>query len=122
MGRELWQLEEQFWLGGVDFYQRTLAPDALMVLPQPVGVLDRTATVSSIRSGARWQNINMHEKHHVQASADTAVLTYLAQADRGNAETSYAAQCSSTYVRVNGRWLLVLHHQTPAGQPANTPA
>lgn len=111
---ELWQLEEQFWLGGPDFYERTLAPDALMVLPQPAGVLDRVATVTSIRSGSRWQNVNLKEQRHVQASRDTAVLSYTAQADRGSPETSYVAQCSSTYVRDSGRWLLVVHHQTPA--------
>ena len=114
---ELWQLEEQFWLGGPDFYEHTLAREALMVLPQPVGVLDRAATVASIHSGSRWRNVNLTERRHVQASRSTVVLSYTVRADRGSPETSYAAQCSSTYVVESGRWVLVLHHQTPASQP-----
>ena len=113
---ELWQLEEQFWLGGADFYERTLAPGALMVLPQPAGILDRASTVDSIRSGARWQNVVFKEQRHLLPDPGTAVLAYTVQADRGTTDSAYLAQCSSTYIRHDARWLLVLHHQTAADQ------
>lgn len=113
VAKTLWQLEEQFWLGAVDFYAKTLAPDALMVLPQPVGVLGRDATIESIRAGNRWQNVAFTQQSSVSAGEATVVLIYVAHADRGAPNTSYVAQCSSTYAREQGRWLLAAHHQSP---------
>lgn len=111
--QELWQLEKQFWLGNAEFYETMLAPQALMIFPPPVGVLDRATTISSIRSAARWQNIAFSKQHFVAATQDTAVLAYVARADRGGADSGYCAQCSSVYIRCNSGWCLVLHQQTP---------
>lgn len=109
----LWQLEERFWLGSAEFYEATLAPDALMVLPPPAGVLDRAATIASIRDGGRWRDVSLRQRHVATSGATTAVLAYVARADRGSPESAYAAQCSSTYVREAGQWRLLLHQQTP---------
>lgn len=111
----LWQLEEQFWLGSPDFYEATLASDALMVLPPPVGVLERDATIASIRSGARWRNVTF-EQQCMALVGEAAVLVYTAHADRGASNTAYVAQCSSTYVRAQGQWQLLAHHQSSVGQ------
>ncbi len=114
--QDLWELETRFWLSGAEFYERTLAPQVLMVFPPPAGVLDRAATVDSIRSAVRWQNVSFNEQHLVSATQDTVVLAYIAQADRGGADSRYAAQCSSVYVRDSNGWSLVLHQQTPMGK------
>jgi hypothetical protein len=116
---DLWHLEEKFWLGDAEFYERTLASCALMVLPEPAGVLDRAATVQSIRSGPRWQNISFTHQRHAEPNSSTTILAYTVLADRGSADSAYAAQCSSTYVQINGDWQLALHHQTPVGQQVN---
>ena len=113
--KDLWQLEEQFWLGDAEFYKHMLAEGALMVLPQPVGILDRAATINSISAGARWQTVTFSQQRCVFQGSGIAVLVYCAQADRGEADSEYAAQCSSTYVGVKYGWQLVLHHQTPLG-------
>lgn len=109
----LWTLEEQFWLGSAEFYEATLAAGALMVLPQPAGVLDRGATLASLRAGSRWRNLTMEQRHLAVAGTSTAVLAYVARADRGAPGSAYAAQCSSTYVHDGERWRLALHQQTP---------
>jgi hypothetical protein len=114
--KALWQLEEQFWLGSSDFYSTALAPDALMVLPQPAGILDRAATIQSIGSGNRWHKVSFQKKRLVSAGPAAAVLVYLAHADRGAPDSAYVAQCTSTYVREHEQWLLVVHHQAPASQ------
>ncbi|MFQ1627089.1 nuclear transport factor 2 family protein [Lysobacter zhanggongensis] len=114
--QELWRLEEQFWVGDAAFYERTLAPESFMVLPAPAGVLEPAATIESIRSASRWQNVSFIQKHYAASTADIVVLAYVVQADRGSGNSAYAAQCSSTYVRIGGNWRLALHHQTPAGQ------
>jgi hypothetical protein len=114
---ELWRLEERFWLGSAGFYEEALAAQALMVLPSPAGVLDRAATIEAIRSAPRWRKVAFRQRFHAQPGEGTAVLAYVAEADRGETGSSYVAQCSSTYVRDGGRWLLALHQQA-AGDPS----
>lgn len=113
--QDFWQLEKQFWTGGVDFYDEHLANGALMVLPKPAGVLDRQATLESIRSADRWMNVSISNKNFVTPHQSTAILAYSVQADRGGSDTAYAALCSSTYVLASGEWRLALHQQTPSG-------
>lgn len=115
--KALWQLEQRFWLDSADFYAAALAPDALMVLPQPAGILDRDATIAAIGSGQRWREVAFTQKHLVPAGAATAVLVYLARAARDAPGSPYVAQCSSTYVRDRERWRLVVHHQAPVDRP-----
>ena len=38
---DLWAIEREFWLGGADVYESPVAPDALFVLPGPIGTLTR---------------------------------------------------------------------------------
>lgn len=116
MNREndLWELEKYFWLLGAEFYERTLAPAALMVLPQPVGILDRPSVIRSIDSGARWQTVSLSQQHCAFPTTDMAILAYIAQAERSEPGAGYVAQCSSVYSRNNRmNWQLVLHQQTP---------
>ena len=111
--QDLWHLEEQFWTGDSDFYEQHLATDALMVFPKPAGVMDRPATLESIQSGGRWNKVEITDKRLIKPAQDTAILVYSVNADRGNSDTAYAAQCSSTYVSTSGGWQLAVHQQTP---------
>ena len=112
---ELWRLEKQFWTGDAGFYGQHLAGEVLMVFPQPLGVLDRQATVESIESADRWRNVAFANEQCVTPAEGTAILAYTVEADRGRPGTEYAAQCSSTYVSTSAGWQLALHHQTPLG-------
>lgn len=110
--QELLNLERDFWLGGAEVYERSLAIESVMVFPHPVGVLDRNATIDAIANAARWKSVSIKASRFVTPSADVAVLVYEAEADRGEG-VPYRAQCSSTYVKVGGMWKLALHQQTP---------
>ena len=111
--QELWELEEEFWRGDADFYERTLAQNALMVFPAPIGIMDRAAAVDSIRSVPRWQSVSFGDKHLLSAGQGAVVLAYSVQADRGGDDSSYAARCSSVYTHGDDGWRLVLHQQAP---------
>lgn len=113
----IWALEEQCWLGDSGFYAKVLADDALMVLPAPAGMLDRTATIASIRSAPRWQRVAFEDQRTLHPTPDMAVLAYIAEARRDDGDGPYRARCSSTYAHTRGRWHLVLHHQTPEPNP-----
>jgi hypothetical protein len=85
----------------------------LTVFPQPVGVLDRQATVESIESADRWKNVAFANEHCITPAEGTAILACTVEADRGDRGTDYSAQCSSTYVPTSDGWRLAMHQQTP---------
>lgn len=113
---ELWRLEERFWLGDAAFYRGALGSGALMVLPPPTGVLGRAETIAAIEAAPRWRSVSFADRHLAFASETCALLVYRATADRGSEDVPYVAQCSSSYVRGEGGWRLVLHHQTPLAE------
>jgi hypothetical protein len=113
--QELLQLERAFWLAGAPFYDEHLASEVLMVFPPPVGVLDRIRTLETILEAPRWKDVAFSAVHIIAPAPDVAILAYEATAHRGNGESEYRAQCSSTYVRVEGKWRLGVHQQGVAG-------
>ena len=73
--------------------------------------LDRAATVRAIAGERPWQSYRLDDVR-VAHVGDTAVITYRATARRED-EAEYRARMSSVYARVDQRWRLVLHQQSP---------
>lgn len=111
----LWDLEEKFWSGDATFHATHVAGEAYMVLPAPVGILDRDTTLESLTGSDRWHKIGMAERHLVELSDDAAALVYSVTAKREEEGRPYHALCSSAYVRNGGQWHLAVHQQTPMG-------
>lgn len=111
--QDFWQMEEQFWTRGADFYEENLAEDAFMVFPEPAGVLDRQATLQSIQSAGRWKKVSFTNRRFAVPADSAAILVYSVKADRGDSDSGYSALCSSTYVLTSRGWQLALHQQTP---------
>ena len=108
---KLWDMEKSFWLDGPDFYERSLAADARMVFPTPVGILAGEQIIESLTQAPRWDSVVFHDR--TQACIEsTSVLAYKATGQRSGQEP-YVALCASTYVKVDGRWVLIAHQQTP---------
>ena len=113
MRENLIALEEQFWKGNADFYRQRLTADALMVFPDPVGVLGKEETVASISQAPRWRDVEFTEVRAVMLATDAALLVYRATARRVEHAT-YVTRASSAYVRQEGVWTLAFNQQTPA--------
>lgn len=109
----LWRAEESFWLDGPAFYERWMMADALMVFPEPVGIVEGNDILAGLRHGPRWGSVDIRERSHTRAG-DTVVLAYRAIGTREGSEP-YIALCSSTYIRDADNWKLLSHQQTPAG-------
>ena len=109
---ELFDLERHFWTEGADYYRSTLAPAAIMVFPEPAGVLMRDEIASSVQDGARWTEVALEEHRVLELSDDAAVVTYKATARRPDGPP-YVARASSAYVRDGNAWKLAFHQQTP---------
>lgn len=108
-------LERGFWEADADFYDRNLASDAVMVLPDPAGVMDRDAVVRAIGASARWVEVRMDDVRMIRLGDDAAALTYRAAARRAAGDALYTALVSSAYVRHGDAWKLALHQQSPTG-------
>src|SRR5918995_2888727 len=102
---DLIALEEQFWKGDADFYRQRLTAEALMVFPDPVGVLGKEETVASISQAPRWRDVEFTEVKAVMLATDAALLVYRATARRAE-DATYVTRASSVYVRQDGAWTL----------------
>jgi hypothetical protein len=111
----LFSLEEKFWTEGRKFYQENLTDSAIMVFPEPAGILVEDEIVSSVGEQGRWKDINLEEHRVLELSDGSAVVTYKATARRARDGKTYVARASSAYVRGRYAWKLAFHQQTPIG-------
>jgi hypothetical protein len=109
----LFNLEEKFWTEGADYYQRNLASAAIMVFPDPAGVMVKDALASSLARGQRWSQVALEEHRLLELNDAVALVTYKATAKRPDGGGAYVARASSAYVRDGSGWKLAFHQQTP---------
>lgn len=108
---DIWTLEKRFWLDGEPAYREHMAESAVMLFPEPVGVLVGEAILSSLADAPRWSSIDLHERELIRVGDAMLVVAYRAEAKR-NAQ-NYRAICSSSYAVIDGDWKIVHHQQTP---------
>lgn len=109
----LFSLEQKFWTEGADYYGRNLAFAALVVLPDPAGVLVKDEIATTVGTKGRWSQVALEEHRLLELTDGAAVVTYKATAKRADGGKPYVARASSAYVRDGGAWKLAFHQQTP---------
>lgn len=112
---EVEALERRGWealsgLDGAAFYDEWMAEDGLMVFPDMV--LDKGQALAAIADADPWSSHQLSDVRVIEASPEVAIVVYRATASQAGA-AEYRALMSSTYVRRDQRWLLILHQQTP---------
>jgi hypothetical protein len=108
--REGWEALSTSGDAAAAFYERTLAPDVLMLLPGGMVIDDRAQVVDSMR-GEPWSSFELADERVHRLTDTSAVVAYRAVAVRG--DQTYTALFNSTYVKHDGSWRLALHQQTP---------
>ena len=111
--QHLLDLEVGFWKGDEAFYDAHLTEDALMVFPEPMGMMDRGEILESIAAGRRWAHVVVEAPCLLHLSEGAVVLVYTAEGMREGAETPYRTPASSVYVRRGHAWQLAFHQQSP---------
>ena len=109
---EAWELEQRFWMGGLEFYERHLDPDCLMAFPT-IGVMRAAEIFASLKGAARWMSVDMTERAMTRPSEAILVLAYRATGHR-KGSPPYSAVCTSTYRAVGSVWKLIQHQQSLA--------
>ena len=106
-------LERQLWNADEAFYRETLSDNAVMVFPEPTGILERSAVLESLGGADRWRRIDFDDERLIEVDDDTVQQVYRAVAERSEDGSEYTAPITSTYIEANGSWRLVSHQQTP---------
>ncbi len=109
----LFDLEEKFWTEGPSFYESRLAYTALMVFPEPAGVLLKDEIAPSLAEKSRWAQVELEEHRLLELGEQAALITYKATAARADGGEPYRTRASSVYVRDGAAWKLAFHQQTP---------
>lgn len=108
----LWNMEEHFWTSGADSARGTTAPNAIMIVPYPPGILQGDQIWSHPRQRTGWRSVVMTERR-VTRCRNIAILTYRVSAEKPDMPI-YEALCASSYLRDDNDWLRVSHTQAPA--------
>ncbi len=109
---DLWSLEERFWTEGAESARHMTAKDAVFVFPYPAGILQGGSLWQESVVAQRWRSVLMTERYFKREN-DVAVLAYRVSAEREDTPI-YEALCTSSYLKDDGKWLRIVHQQTPA--------
>jgi len=109
--KDLYAIEETFWTGGPEAYQRHSDKRCLVVFAEMAGVMTNVDIAKSAEKG-RWQDVSMTPKGIAKLSDRSAVISYECKANRKDGD-AYRALVSSGYVKRSNGWKLAFHQQTP---------
>ena len=107
------ELERRLWNADEAFYRERPAADAVLVFPDPTGILDREGVLASLDGPDRWARVEFEDERRIDVADGVVQLIYRAVATRSGEGGSYTAYVTTTYVEEDGTWRLVSHHQTP---------
>jgi hypothetical protein len=108
---DLLGIENEFWMGGPEAYQRHADEKCLVAFAQSAGVMLRNDIAKSAEKG-RWKDVSFEPKGIAQLSDTSAVVTYECNAKKKDGQP-YRALVSSGYVKRSDGWKLAFHQQTP---------
>lgn len=108
---DLWAIEEKFWTEGADSARTMTAKGAVVIFPYPVGILQGDNIWREGAVAQRWRSVVFSERYFNQEKG-VAILAYHVSAERDGTPI-YEALCTSSYVNDDGKWLRIVHQQTP---------
>jgi hypothetical protein len=109
---DLLALERGFWTGDAEFYRQHLDAVCVTAFTEMAGAFKKDEIAGMIKDSDRWRGLDIDVKAFLEPVPGLALLTYQVRATRKGGEP-YAAVVSSGYVKRDGAWKMVLHHQTP---------
>ncbi len=119
MMTDLWDLERRLWIDGQEAFTDYMDLRALMIFPEPIGMLYDGDILAKLRMAPRWSEVSMTDR--VERQRDRLVfLNYRATADR-DGHGPYNAMCTSVWQRVQCGHRIVAHQQTPSDMVVDYP-
>ncbi len=98
--------------GDLDFFERNLTDDALMIFPG--GVYTKQQCVESMAGHAPYVKYDIENPRVVHLGVNTAVITHRATVYNTAQPEPVTVMVSSVLAKADGQWRLALHQWTPA--------
>lgn len=115
LAKELYDIEQGFWLEGKEHFLAHVDDRCLLAFPQAGemhGVHSRAEVAATATTANRWRDLTMKDRHLLHDTEDFAIISYRAEVTRADGEP-YAALVSSAYVRRLDGWKLAFHQHSP---------
>ncbi len=113
--KELFEIEEGFWLKGEEHFLAHVDSQCLLAFPQMGemhGVHSRERVAATATTANRWKNLRITGRHLLEPSDGVAIISYRADVQRADG-MDYAALISSAYVSRDDGWKLAFHQHSP---------
>ena len=110
---EVLALERRFWTeaDNPDFYREHMADGGLTVI-EPMGAIDKSKAVE-MTAEQPWQDVEFTDVDVRQVAPDCVIVAYHGEGSHEGEERPYRGSIASAYVRLGGRWQLVLSAHQP---------
>lgn len=111
---DLLEIEMGFWNTAPEpsYYEEWFAEDGIAVFPFEGGLLDKAMVIDMMKDADPWSSVQTSREQVRIIAPDAGILVYEAIGERDGQRT-YHAFISSLYQKLEGRWQLMLHQQTP---------
>ena len=100
--------------GDIDFFERNITDDALLIFPGPNHTYTKAQCIASIGDHPPYVKYDIADQRVVHAGGNTAVLTHQATVLHTDWTEPRAIVVGSVLVKVDGAWRLALHQWTLA--------
>ncbi|HEV2778728.1 MAG TPA: DUF4440 domain-containing protein [Actinophytocola sp.] len=110
--RRLGEFLDAIGAGDVEFFERNLTEDALMIFPGRDNTYTKAEGIAAMSDHPPYVKYDIAEPRVVHLGDDTAVLTHRATVWHKEMTTPRHVRVSSVLVKVDGGWRLALHQWT----------
>jgi hypothetical protein len=113
--KELYDIEQGFWLDGKEYFLNHVDDQCLLAFPQAGemhGVHSREEVAATATNANRWRDLTMSGRQLLESGEDFAIISYRTDVTRADGQP-YAALVSSAYVRRPDGWKLLFHQHSP---------
>jgi hypothetical protein len=100
--------------GDLEFFERNLTEDALLIFPGPGNVYTKAECIAVMGEHPPYTKYDIADQRVVQVAGNTAVLTHQATVLQPGWDAARSIVVGSVLVKVDGAWQLALHQWTPA--------
>lgn len=116
---DLWDLERRLWIEGQDAFAELMDMQAVMIFPEPIGILYDGNILSEVEIAPSWCDVAMTDRIRRQRDK-LVILNYRAEACRAGAKP-YRAMCTSIWQEAGTGPRIVGHQQTPSDKAVDYP-
>jgi ketosteroid isomerase-like protein len=100
----------------LDFFERNLTEDAVLIFPGPNNVYTKQQCIESMRDHPPYLKYDIDDTRIVHMGETTAVITHAATVQNAGHANPYTVMVSTVLIKTKGTWQMALHQWTPTDE------